>query len=84
MQLVPGRLTAVAERLGDVNATDLSGAGEVGDGPGDAEDAMEASRREPHRGRRVREQLAARLVGRRDLVEQFAVGLGVVAGPWPL
>ena len=77
--LVARRLAAVAERLGDVDPADLLGAGEVGDGSGDAQHAVEAARRQAHRRRRVGEQLAPRLVGRRDPVEQFAVGLGVGA-----
>jgi hypothetical protein len=55
--------------------------GEVGDGAGDAEDAVEAASREAHRFGGLREEAAAGLVGRRHGVEQFAVGLGVGADP---
>ena len=40
---------------------------------------MEAARRQPHRRGRVGEQLAPRIVGRRDRIEQLAIGLGVGA-----
>ena len=60
-----------------MDSPDLLGAGEVGDGAGDAEHAMEAAGREAHRRGGVGEELAAGLVRRRDLVEQLAVGLGV-------
>src|SRR5690349_1579130 len=73
------RLPSIAERFGDMNAADLLGAGKIGDGAGDAQHAMEASRREPHRGRGVREQLAPWLIGCRDAVQQFAVGLCIGA-----
>ena len=73
------RLAAIAQRLGDMDPADRFGAGEVGDGPRDAQHPVKAARRQAHRRRRVGEQLAARLVGRRDAVEQFAVGLGIGA-----
>ena len=62
-----------------MDSADLLGAGEVGDGAGDAEHAVEAARGEAHRRGGIGEELAAGLVGRRDPVEQLAVGLGVGA-----
>ena len=50
---------------------------QVGNGASDAKDAVEAARAQPHRRRRIGEQLAARLVGRGDCIEQFAVGLRI-------
>ena len=40
---------------------------------------MIAARRQPHRLGGLREQLAARFVGGRDRIEQFAVGFGIGA-----
>ena len=80
-RLVARRLAPVAERFGDMDPADLLGPGEIGDRAGDAEDAVEAARRKPHRRRGIGEELAPRLVGRRDLVEQLAVGFGIGARP---
>ena len=58
LELVARRLPAVAERFGDVDAADLLAPAEVGDGAGDAQHAVVAARRQPHRRRGVGEQLA--------------------------
>ena len=49
----------------------------IGDRPRHPHHPVVAARREPHRLGRLGEQPAARLVGRRHLVEQVAVGLGI-------
>ncbi len=64
-----------------MDSPDLLRPRQIGDGSGDPQHAVEAARRQAHRRRRVGEQLAARLVGRCDLVEQLAVGFGVGARP---
>ena len=79
--LVARRLPPVAERLRDVDSADLLSAGEVGDGAGDAEHAVEAACRKPHRRGSVGEQLAPRIIRRRHLVEQFAIGFGIRSRP---
>ena len=76
---VSRRLPSVAQCLGDVDAPDLLGACEVGDRPGYAKHPMESSGGEAHCGGGVGEELAAGLVGRRDPVQQLAVGLCVRA-----
>ena len=60
-----------------MDSADLLGVGKVRDGSRDAQHPVEAARREPHRGGCIRQQLAPRLVGCRDLVEEFAVCLCV-------
>src|SRR5207237_6176605 len=72
-------LAAIAKRLGNMDAADLLGAGEVGDRAGDAQDAVEAAGRQAHCGSSVGEKLAAGVVGRRDLIEEFAIGFGISA-----
>src|SRR5258707_5224119 len=62
-----------------MNAADLLGAGEVSNSARDTQHTMEAARRQTHRCRGVRQELAAGLVGRRDAVEQLSVGFGIGA-----
>ena len=70
-------LPPVAESLGDMHAPYLLGTGEVRDGAGDPKNPVEAPCRKSHRGRSVGKQLAARIVRRRNRVEQLAVGFGI-------
>jgi len=67
-----------------VDAPDLVGPSEVRDGPCDTKHAMKSARGQAHRRRGIRQQLAAWIVGRRDLVEQFASASALVRGPCPL
>ena len=62
-----------------MGAADLRGAVEVGDGARDTQHAVVAARGQVHALGRAQQQLAASGVGRGDLVEQLAVGLGVGA-----
>ena len=64
-----------------MDPADLIGAREVGDGARDPEHPVESARGEAHRGRGVGEQLAPRLVRRRDRIEKIAVRLGIGAHP---
>src|SRR3546814_19772817 len=66
-----GGLWPVAERFGHVDPADILGAGEVGDGAGDAKHAMVAARGKPHRRRGIGEQFPAGIVRGRDRVEQI-------------
>ena len=74
---VARRLPPIAERLGDMDAADLLGTGEIGDRPSNAKHAVEAARGEAHRRRGVGEELSPWLIWRRHAVEKLAVGLGV-------
>ena len=60
-----------------MDSGNLLGAGQIRNGAGDPDHAMETARRQPHRRRCVGEQLATGLVRRRYLVEELAVRLGV-------
>jgi hypothetical protein len=62
-----------------MDSANLLGSRKISDGAGDAQDTVEAAGREPHRRGCICEELAAGLVGRCDLVEKLAVGLGVRA-----
>lgn len=62
-----------------MDATNCFGPGQIGERAADAQHAVVAARREAHRVGGLREQLAAGLVGRRDRLEQLAVGLGIGA-----
>jgi hypothetical protein len=77
--LISRCLPPIAQRLGDLDSADLAGAGEVGDGAGDAQDALKASGGQAHRGCRVGEGLSTWFVGGSDAVEKLAVGLRVRA-----
>jgi hypothetical protein len=52
-----------------MDSTDIISTGQIRDCARDAQDAVEAARGHSHCSRGVGEELAARLVGRRDLVE---------------
>ena len=71
----------VAQRLGDVAAQDAGSAFEIGEGARDPQHAVIAARRQPQPFGGAHQQVAPAALGRRDLVEQRAVGLGV--GPDP-
>src|SRR4051794_39284224 len=75
----PRRLPAIAERLRHMHPPDILGPREVGDGAGDAEDAVEAAGGEAHRFGGLAHQAAAGLVGGGDGIEEVAVGFGVGA-----
>ena len=60
-----------------MNPADLFGSGQVSDGSGDTEDAVESARAEPHCSGSIGEQLAAGFVRSRHFVEQFAVRFGI-------
>lgn len=80
---VPRCLATVAQCFGDVNSSDLLGPREIGDGAGHAQHPVETPGAEPHRGGGVGQEPAAGFVRRRDLVEQFAVRLGIGADAVP-
>jgi hypothetical protein len=63
-----------------MDSAHLVGTGKVGNRPRHTQDAVEATRRKPHRGSGVGEQLAAWIVRRRHTVQRLAVGFGVRAG----
>ena len=67
-----------------MDPADLFGARQIRDSSGDAKHAMEPVGRQPHRRSRIGEQLAARLVGGPNRIEQFAIGLGVGPHPCPV
>jgi hypothetical protein len=62
-----------------MDPADLIGASKVGNCPRDPQNPVETACRQVHRRGSVGEELAAGLVGRRDLVEEVAVGFGVRA-----
>ena len=74
---VDGGLATIAQRLGDMDPCHLRRAGEIGDRPTDTENPRIAARGQPHRLRRLREQLATRSIGRRDGIEYGAIRLGI-------
>src|SRR6059058_6071186 len=80
---IPRRLPSVAKRFSNMDSTDLLGAGEVGDGAGDAQHPVEAARGQAHRRGGIGEQLAAGLIRGCDLIEQLAICLGVRARTLP-
>ena len=82
--LVSRCLPPVTQRFRHVDAADLFGAREVGDSSGNAEDAVEASRREAHRRGSVCQKLAPGLIGRCHAIEQLAVGFCVGSRPVPI
>lgn len=67
-----------------MDSADLLGPGEIGDGPGDAQRAMEAPRRQPHYGGRVGKQLAAGLVGVATWSSNSPSASALVRTPAPL
>lgn len=69
----------VRQRFGDVDAADSLCAGEVGDGAGDAQDAVVAAGGEAHGVGGVGQELDPAGIGLRDGVEQFALRLGIGA-----
>jgi hypothetical protein len=60
-----------------MDAPDLLGTGEIGDGPCNSEHSMEAAGGQMHCRGSIGEKLAARLIGSCNPVEQFAVRLSV-------
>ena len=60
-----------------MDASDGVAARQVGNGPRNPQYARITARRQPHRLRRLREQLAPRFVGRRMLFEKVAVKFGI-------
>ena len=60
-----------------MDAPDLLGSGQVGDCARHAKDAVKAASGETHGPRGVGEEFASRLVGGRDPIQQFAIGLRI-------
>ena len=71
--------TPVGKRFGDVNSPHTFAAFEIGQGAGDAHHPVIAPRREFHPVHRLGQEWLDAFVGHRDLIEQFAFGLGVGA-----
>jgi hypothetical protein len=72
---------AIAEGFGHMDPADLIGTGQIGHGPGHAQDTGIAARGQAHRLGGLEQQLLARRVGRGVAVEQVAVEFGIVAPP---
>jgi hypothetical protein len=70
---------AVGKRFGDVRAVHGRDACKIGDGAGDTEHAVIATRGEPHTFSGIGKKLLACAVGFRDAVEELAFGFGVGA-----
>jgi hypothetical protein len=64
-----------------MDPADLIGTGQIGHGPGHAQDTGIAARGQAHRLGGLEQQLLARRVGRGVAVEQVAVEFGIVAPP---
>jgi hypothetical protein len=60
-----------------MHAADAIGLRQIGDRPGDAQDAGIAARRQPHRFGCLREQGSSGIVGRGHRLQQVAVDLGI-------
>ncbi len=69
----------MTQRFGDVQAAHGVGAFEVGQGAGDAQDAVIGAGRQFHGIDCFQQGRCASGVGRRDRHQQFAVGLGIGA-----
>ena len=72
-----GHDAAIRQRLGDVDSLHALAAVHIGQSPSNAKDTVIAARREPQALGRLRKQLAAGRVGRRDLFQEIAIGLGI-------
>ena len=60
-----------------MNSTDLVGTSKVGDGSGNAEHPVIATRGEPHGNRGIGQQLSSALVRRCNLFKEITIGLGI-------
>jgi hypothetical protein len=60
-----------------VDSADLICSRKIGDGPRNPKNPVEAPRRKAHRRGGIGQELASRMVGRGNLVEQLSIRLGI-------
>ena len=77
--LVDGRAKPIAQCLSDMDPPDPVGAPQIRDRPSHPQYSGVTARRQPHRGGRLREQCAARLIRPRGGLKHLTIGFGITA-----